>query len=79
MGERITKDLVIKAMKMAIKSERPNPGLIFYSDRGSQYCSNAYQKLLESNNITSSMSCKGNPYDNAVAENFFSNIKCECT
>jgi putative transposase len=79
MGERIDKTLVIKAMGMAIKREKPSLGLIFHSDRGSQYCSNDYQSLLKKNNITPSMSRKGNPYDNAVAENFFSNLKCECT
>lgn len=70
MSDHITKELAIKAMKMAIKLERPNPGLIFHSDRGSQYCSKDYQKLLKSNKITPSLSRKGNPYDNAVAENF---------
>lgn len=79
MGDRITKELAIKAMNMAIHRERPESGLIFHSDRGSQYCSNAYQSLLRRNKITPSMSRKGNPYDNAVAENFFSNMKCECT
>jgi putative transposase len=79
MGNRITKELAIKAMKMAIKREHPSPGLIFHSDRGSQYCSKDYQQLLKSNSITPSMSRKGNPYDNAVAGNFFSNMKCECT
>jgi putative transposase len=79
MGDRIDKALVIKAMEMAIKREKPSPGLIFHSNRGSQYCSNDYQSLLKKNNITPSMSRKGNPYDNAVAENFFSNLKRECT
>lgn len=79
MGDRITKELAIKAMNMAISRESPKPGLIFHSDRGSQYCSNAYQDLLRKNKITVSMSRKGTPYDNAVAENFFSNMKCECT
>ena len=79
MSDRITKDLAIKAMEMAIRRECPKSGLIFHSDRGSQYCSNDYQSLLKRNKITPSMSRKGNPYDNAVAENFFSNMKCECT
>ena len=79
MGDRITKDLVIRAMEMAINLEKPRQGLIFHSDRGSQYCSNAYQNLLSEHKIVPSMSRKGNPYDNAVAENFFSNMKCECT
>ena len=79
MGDRITKELVIKAMQMAIRRENPGPGLIFHSDRGSQYCSNDYQQLLEINHIRPSMSRKGNPYDNAPAENFFCCLKCECT
>jgi len=79
MGDRMTKELVIKAMQMAIRRENPSPGLIFHSDRGSQYCSNDYQQLLEINHIRPSMSRKGNPYDNAPAENFFSCLKCECT
>jgi putative transposase len=79
MGDRITKELVIKAMQMAIRKENPNPGLIFHSDRGSQYCSNDFKDLLKNNNIQQSMSRKGNPYDNAPAENFFSCLKCECT
>lgn len=79
MGDRITKELVIKAMEMAIRREKPQEGLIFHSDRGSQYCSTAYQKLLKKHGIRVSMSRKGNPYDNACAENFFSCLKCECT
>ena len=79
MGDRITKDLVIRAMEMAINLEKPRYGLIFHSHRGSQYSSNAYQDLLSEHKIIPSMSRKGNPYDNAVAENFFSNMKCECT
>lgn len=79
MSDRMTKDLVIKAMKMALKRENPSPGLIFHSDRGSQYCSNDFKDLLKASNIRQSMSRKGNPYDNACAENFFSCLKCECT
>lgn len=79
MGDRITKELVVRAMNMAIRKEKPKPGLIFHSDRGSQYCSNEYKELLKSNYIRQSMSRKGNPYDNACAENFFSCLKCECT
>lgn len=79
MSNRMTKELVIKAMKMAIKKERPNKGLIFHSDRGSQYCSHDFKELLKTHNICQSMSRKGNPYDNACAENFFSCLKCECT
>jgi putative transposase len=79
MSNRITKELVIKAMKMAMRKERPKAGLIFHSDRGGQYCSNDFKDLLKTNQIRQSMSRKGNPYDNACAENFFSCLKCECT
>lgn len=79
MGDRMTKELVIKAMQMAIRKEKPKAGLIFHSDRGSQYCSNDFRALLTINHIRQSMSRKGNPYDNACAENFFSCLKCECT
>lgn len=54
--------------------EQPPGDLI--SDRGAQYASNRYQKTLAKYNITQSMSRKGDPYDNAVAENFFSYLKC---
>jgi len=79
IGERMTKELVIRAFEMAVKSEKPEAGLIFHSDRGSQYCSKEYRELLKRNGIVQSMSNKGNPYDNACAENFFSCLKCECT
>ncbi|SCZ11248.1 putative transposase [Alkaliphilus peptidifermentans DSM 18978] len=79
MSDRMTKELVIKAMEIALRREKPSPGLIFYSDRGSQYCSNDFKDLLKVNHVSQSMSRKGNPYDNACAENFFSCLKCECT
>ncbi|WP_243137018.1 IS3 family transposase [Alkaliphilus serpentinus] len=79
MGDRINKELVIKAMKMALRREKPSADLIFHSDRGSQYCSNDFRELLKTNHIRQSMSRRGNPYDNACAENFFSCLKCECT
>jgi putative transposase len=79
MDKRMTKELVIKALLMALRKAKPGPGLIFHSDRGSQYCSKAFRALLEENQLRQSMSRKGNPYDNAPAENFFSCLKCECT
>ncbi len=78
-GKRMTKELVIKALKMALKRAQSPRGLIFHSDRGSQYCSKAFRSLLKQYKIRQSMSNKGNPYDNAPAENFFSCLKCECT
>jgi len=79
MSDKMTKELVINAMNMAIRREQPKPGPIFHSDRGSQYCSSDFKTLLTTNNIMQSTSRKGNCYDNACAENFFSCLKCECT
>ena len=56
LKSRMTKDLVINALQMAIWRRRPLPGLIFHSDRGSQYCSNDFQRFLKENRMTSSMS-----------------------
>lgn len=69
--------LCTKALENAIRMHRPAKGLIHHSDRGVQYCSTEYQQLLKKNNIICSMSRKGNCYDNACAEPFFSTIKCE--
>ncbi|CQR46236.1 Integrase core domain protein [Paraliobacillus sp. PM-2] len=77
MGERMTKELVITALKRAIVTQSPTKGLIHHSDRGSQYASNDYQKLLRKNGITTSMSRKGNCYDNACIESFHGIIKRE--
>jgi len=64
-------------MGMAITNERPAAGLIFHSDRGSQYASYAFQDLLRVHQIRQSMSDTGNCYDNACAESFFATIKKE--
>ncbi len=69
--------LCIKALEDAIKRHRPQRGLIHHSDRGVQYCSKDYQELLQKHGMLCSMSRKGNCYDNACAETFFSTIKCE--
>lgn len=79
MNKTMTRELVIKALKVALRREKPGKGLIFHSDRGSQYCSKDFRDLLKRYDIRQSMSNKGNPYDNAPAENFFSCLKCECT
>lgn len=76
-GSRPTADLACKALKMALEKEKPEQGLIHHSDRGSQYTSKEYKKLLEDNQITGSMSRKGNPYDNAPMESFFHLLKVE--
>lgn len=77
MNKRMTKNLVIKALEMAVKNRKPSKGLIFHSDRGSQYASHDFQKTLWKYGIRSSMSRKGDCWDNAVAESFFSTIKTE--
>lgn len=76
-GDRITKDLAIRALNNAIKVEKPKSGLIHHSDRGVQYCSKAYQEILKDHGFVVSMSRPGTPYDNACAENFFSCMKNE--
>ena len=76
-GDRITSGLMESALKNAVLRYRPARGLICHSDRGVQYCCVTYRELLQRHGFVSSMSRKGNPYDNAVAENFFSCIKCE--
>lgn len=77
-SNRIDSKLVCDALNVALYRQRPLKDLIFHSDRGSQYASDSFRALLNSHNIIQSMSRKGNPYDNAVAENFFSCLKCEC-
>lgn len=77
MSSRIKKSLVIRAFEMALKNRKPEPGLIFHSDRGSQYCSKDFRNLVESVKALQSMSGKGNCYDNAVAESFFHTLKVE--
>jgi len=67
VSNRINKQLVEGALRMAICRRRPEPGAIFHSDRGSQYCSLDFQKLLKSHGLISSMSRKGDCWDNAVA------------
>ena len=76
-SQRIDTQLTLDALNMAVRRERPAPGLIFHSDRGVQYAAAAFRKRLAALGIRQSMSRKGDPYDNAVAENFFSCLKCE--
>ena len=68
-GKRITTELARRALKQALRNQPRVYGLIHRSDRGVQYCALEYQNLLHQNQIISSTSRKGNPYDNAVAEN----------
>lgn len=70
-------ELVIKALEMALQHREVQQGLIFHSDRGSQYAGEPFQKALNDAGIISSMSKKGDCWDNAVAESFFATIKRE--
>lgn len=70
--------LVEAAFRMALLARHPEAGLLFHSDRGSQYTSDAYRTLLASANVTLSMSRTGNCYDNALTESFFGTLKGEC-
>ena len=71
-------NLVLSTIRAAKRKEKVTAELQLHSDQGFQYTSHAYFKLTQSYNITPSMSRRGNPYDNALAENFFSILKTEC-
>ena len=75
-----TVNLVLDTIRIAMKKEKKKVAaeLQLHSDQGAQYASQAYFELTQSYGITPSMSSKGNPYDNAMAENFFSILKTEC-
>jgi transposase InsO family protein len=77
MGERLTAEIALSALKMAILNRMPSAGVIFHSDRGVQYASDAFRKLLEYHGFVQSMSRKGDCWDNAVAESFFHSLKTE--
>jgi len=79
IDRRMKKALVIRALMMAVNLRRPPAGLIHHSDRGSQYASHDYQKLLRQHGLICSMSRKGNCWDNAPVERFFSSLKREWT
>jgi transposase InsO family protein len=77
MDSRMKSRLVTDALRMALWQRRPEAGLIVHSDRGSQYASKAYRRLLKANGFIGSMSRKGDCWDNAVAESFFASLKKE--
>ena len=79
MDRRMKKALAVRASMMEVNLRQPPPGLIHHSDRGSQYASHAYQKLLRQHGMIPSMSRKGNCWDNAPVERFFSSLKGEWT
>ena len=77
MDEHMETSLIKRALNMAINLRQPGEGLLHHSDRGSQYASKAYRRLLADNGMVCSMSRKGNCWDNAPTERFFSSLKRE--
>lgn len=77
MSESLKSKIAIDALEMAIAIRKPGPALIHHSDRGVQYACNDYQKIIRRTHMCPSMSRKGDCWDNAVAESFFSTLKKE--
>ncbi len=77
MAERMSTGLVSHALFRAVAAKRPAKGLMHHSDRGSQYCSRAYQKQLQQFGMCASMSRKGDCWDNAPMEIFWGTLKNE--
>jgi transposase InsO family protein len=77
MGPTLDAALAVRALEMGIARRRPKPGLIVHSDRGSQFASMAYRHVLAAHGFIASMSRKGNCYDNAFIESFWSSLKYE--
>ena len=77
MSNRMPTELVCNALNMAMRNRGYPTGVILHSDRGSQYCSHDYQKLINSYKLLCSMSAKGCCYDNAACESFFATLKAE--
>ena len=77
MQPTMKREIVIKAILMAVWRRQPKPNVIAHSDQGSQYTSDDYQAFLKANNLISSMSRHGHCLDNAVAESFFHSLKTE--
>ena len=77
LGDSMASRLVVDALSMAIARRRPGAGLLAHSDRGSQYASEHYQRVLAAEGIVCSMSGVGQCWDNAAVESFFGRMKCE--
>ena len=77
MSNRMTKELVITALQIALVNRGNPTGVVVHSDRGSQYASNDYKRILKEHGLIGSMSRKGDCWDNAVAESFFATLKKE--
>ena len=77
MGARLSRNLVSQSLFRAVVAKRPAQGLIHHSDRGSQYCSHEYTRILEQCGLQASMSGRGNCFDNAPMESFWGTLKQE--
>lgn len=77
VSDRLTEELTLKALDQALTHRRPGAGLLHHSDRGSQYASRRYRKRLARHGLRASMSRRGDCWDNAVVESFFSSLKTE--
>src|SRR3989337_1472354 len=77
MGERLSRNLVSQSLFRAVIAKRPEKGMLHHSDRGSQYCSHEYTRILEQCGLQASMSGKGNCFDNAPMESFWGTLKQE--
>src|SRR5205807_4872659 len=77
MAEHMRASLVCDALSMALEARRPPPGLVFHSDRGTQYTSAEFGQLLADNHISQSLSRPRQTWDNAVAESWFATLKLE--
>lgn len=77
ISKRVDAKLALAALEAAIAVRKPKPGCVHHSDRGVQYASNAYRKMLADHGIIGSMSALANPYDNPQAESFMKTLKIE--
>lgn len=77
MGAILDAPMTVAALRMALNRRKPSPGLIVHSDRGTQFASGAYRQVLAMHGLLASMSRKGNCYDNAFIESFWSSLKYE--
>lgn len=75
--DSLNENIIIRAIETAVKNRNPQSGLIFHSDRGTQYCSTRVRNTLQCYGISQSMGAKATCYDNAVLESFFSTLKKE--
>lgn len=77
MGDRITSDLVVSALEMAVHNRNPEPGVVHHSDQGAQYTALSFGKHLERSGVMGSMGAVGSALDNAMAESFFASLQTE--